>query len=83
MIQLNERNNVAHMYPKVVESLKERIEYYNATHVEQLSPPVDPKSNPENLKLYESLILSCLDRLTFSKYVFCCTISRYNLAMHV
>ena len=46
----NERNNVAHMYPEVVKSLKDRIEYYNATHIEQLSPPVDPKSNPRNYK---------------------------------
>ena len=36
------------MYPEVVERLKERIEYYNATHIEQLDPPIDPKSNPEN-----------------------------------
>ena len=31
---LNERNNLAHMYPTVVEQLKDRIEYYNATHIE-------------------------------------------------
>ena len=44
----NERNNVAHMYPTVVQQLKDRIEHYNATHIEQLDPPVDPKSDPAN-----------------------------------
>ena len=44
----NERNNVAHMYPEVVQKLKDRIEYYNATHIEQLDPPLDPRSKPEN-----------------------------------
>ena len=44
----NERNNVAHMYPTVVQQLKDRIEHYNATHIEQLDPPLDPKSNPDN-----------------------------------
>ena len=29
----NERNNVADMYPEVVKQLKERIEYYNSTHI--------------------------------------------------
>ena len=32
----NERNNVAEKYPQVVRFLKRRIEFYNATHIEQL-----------------------------------------------
>ena len=44
----NERNNVAHIYPEVVQKLKDRIEYYNVTHIEQLNPPLDPKSDPDN-----------------------------------
>ena len=44
----NERNNVADQYPDVVKQLKERIEHYNATHIEQLDPPYDPRSNPAN-----------------------------------
>ena len=44
----NERNNVADQHPDIVKHLKERIEYYNSTHIEQLYPPVDPKSNPAN-----------------------------------
>ena len=44
----NERNNVASQYPEVVKQLKERIEYYNSTHIEQLDPPIDPRSNPSN-----------------------------------
>ena len=42
----NERNNVADLYPDKVLELKERIEYYNSTHIEQLDPPLDPNSNP-------------------------------------
>ena len=42
----NERNNVADQYPDKVLELKERIEYYNSTHIEQLDPPLDPNSNP-------------------------------------
>ena len=44
----NERNNVADQHPDVVKQLKERIDYYNATHIEQLDPPYDPSSNPAN-----------------------------------
>ncbi|XP_065888129.1 arylsulfatase B-like [Dysidea avara] len=44
----NERNNVADQHPDIVNRLKERIEYYNSTHIEQLDPPVDPKSNPSH-----------------------------------
>ena len=42
----NERNNVADQYPDKVDELRERIEYYNSTHIEQLDPPLDPNSNP-------------------------------------
>ena len=42
----SERNNVADKYPDVVEQLKERIEYYNSTHITQLNPPFDPRCNP-------------------------------------
>jgi len=42
----NERNNVADQNPEIVRQLKERIEYYNSTHIEQLNPPLDPRSNP-------------------------------------
>ena len=38
MADPNERNNVADQHPDVVKQLKERIEYYNATHIEQLYP---------------------------------------------
>ena len=44
----NERNNVAEQYPWIVKFLKKRIEYYNATHIEQFDPPLDPNSNPVN-----------------------------------
>jgi len=44
----NERNNVADKYPEVVNQLKERIEYYNSTHVSQIKPPFDAKCNPAN-----------------------------------
>ena len=44
----NERNNVAAQHPDIVEQLKERIEYYNSSHIVQLHPPIDPKSNPAN-----------------------------------
>ena len=44
----NERNNVADKYPEVVKQLKERIEYYNSTHIAQINVPIDPKSNPAN-----------------------------------
>ena len=44
----NERNNVADKYPEVVNQLKERIEYYNSTHITQFHIPTDPRSNPAN-----------------------------------
>ena len=43
----NERNNVAEAYPDIVKQLKERIEYYNGTHVKQLAPIVDIRSDPD------------------------------------
>ena len=42
----NERNNVADQHPDIVKQLKERIEYYNSTHIKQLDPAHDPKSDP-------------------------------------
>ena len=42
----NERNNVAEQYPRKVRKLKRRIERYNSTHIEQLQPPLDPRSHP-------------------------------------
>ena len=44
----NERNNVADLFPNKVQELKDRIEYYNSTHIEQLNPSFDPSSNPDN-----------------------------------
>ena len=44
----NERSNVADKYPDVVKQLKERIEFYNSTHISQKKPPFDPKCNPAN-----------------------------------
>ena len=44
----NERNNVAEKYPWLVRLLKKRIEFYNATQIEQFDPPLDPNSNPAN-----------------------------------
>ena len=41
-----ERNEVSAKFPDVVSKLKEKIEAYNATHVQQLRPPFDPKSDP-------------------------------------
>ncbi|XP_065888868.1 arylsulfatase B-like [Dysidea avara] len=43
-----ERKNIADEHPDIVKQLKERIEYYNSTHIQQLDPPNDPKSNPDN-----------------------------------
>ena len=42
----SERNNVAEKYPEIVKQLKERIEYYNSTHIEQLAPFIDLRSDP-------------------------------------
>ena len=44
----NERNNVANRYPEKVNQLKERIEYYNSTHIPQINIPSDPKCDPAN-----------------------------------
>ena len=44
----NERNNVADQHPDIVRQLKERIEFYNSTHIKQLDPPGDPNANPAN-----------------------------------
>ena len=46
----NERNNVADQYPDKVLELKARIERYNSTHIEQLDPPLDRKSNSYHFK---------------------------------
>ena len=48
MADPNERSNVADLYANIVNQLKDRIEYYNATHIKQLDPPFDPKSDPAN-----------------------------------
>jgi len=37
----NERRNVADEHPDIVKQLKERIVYYNPTHIQQLHPPND------------------------------------------
>ena len=42
-----ERNNVAKSFPDVVVQLQKRIEVYNSTHIVQMSPPFDPKSDPK------------------------------------
>jgi len=38
----NERRNLAEEHPDIVKMLKERIEFYNFTHIVQLNPPLDP-----------------------------------------
>ena len=45
-----EMENVAsrRLYPDIVSHLSERLESYNSTHVEQMSPPFDPKSDPKH-----------------------------------
>lgn len=43
-----EKENVAEFYPEVIAQLKERIEFYNSTHIQQMSPPFDPKSDPKH-----------------------------------
>lgn len=43
----NERENLAESHPDVVSQLKERIEFYNSTHIHQMNPPFDPKSDPK------------------------------------
>ena len=44
----NKRNNVADQYPWIVQFMKSRIEYYNATHIEQFDLPLDNNSDPAN-----------------------------------
>ena len=44
----NERHNVADKFPLKVKELLARIEFYNSTHIKQLDPPLDPRSDPEN-----------------------------------
>ena len=44
----NERSNVADKYPDIVQKLKERIEFYNSTHIPQKHIPFDPRCNPAN-----------------------------------
>ncbi|XP_065187384.1 arylsulfatase B-like [Sycon ciliatum] len=41
-----EKNDVHAQHPDVVEKLRQRIETFNATHINQVEPPVDPASNP-------------------------------------
>ena len=43
-----EKNDVHDENPDVVARLRERIEAYNATHINQVPPGVDPSSNPKN-----------------------------------
>ena len=42
----NERKDLSASNPDVVAMLKKRIEVYNSTHIEQMSPPIDPRSDP-------------------------------------
>ena len=44
----NERNELSQSHPDIVQQLKERIEFYNSTHIVQMDPPIDPRSNPAN-----------------------------------
>ena len=41
-----EMKDVATTYPDVVSKLKQKLETYNATHIEQIDLPFDPKSDP-------------------------------------
>ncbi|XP_065178011.1 arylsulfatase B-like [Sycon ciliatum] len=43
-----EKNDVHEQHPDIVEKLRQRIEAFNATHINQMPPPVDPASNPNN-----------------------------------
>ena len=42
-----ERKNVASLHPDIVSELSERLEFYNSTHIRQISPPFDPMSDPK------------------------------------
>ena len=46
----NERNDLSSKHPDIVKKLKERIEVYNSTHVEQMTAPFDPRSDPKYFK---------------------------------
>ncbi|XP_019860668.1 PREDICTED: arylsulfatase B-like [Amphimedon queenslandica] len=43
----NERNELSASHPEIVSKLKELIEAYNATHIVQMDPPIDPRSDPK------------------------------------
>ena len=43
----HEKTNLAETYPDVVSRLKQRLEEYGSTRVEQLHPPFDPRSDPK------------------------------------
>ena len=47
-LDLNERHSVVDKFPLKVKELMARIEFYSSTHIKQLDPPLDPRSNPEN-----------------------------------
>ena len=42
----NERKELSASNPDVVAMLKKQIEVYNSTHIEQMDPPMDPRSDP-------------------------------------
>ena len=66
----NERNNVADQYPWIVQFLKSRIEYYNATHIEQFDPPLDNNSDPANFNgIWTPWLTSAAMSLIPSKYI--------------
>jgi arylsulfatase B/arylsulfatase I/J len=44
----NEKNNMAGTFQDIVALMQKRIEAFNSTHVAQLNPPFDPKSDPKN-----------------------------------
>ena len=41
-----EKNDVHAQNPDIVQKLQARIESFNATHISQVEPPIDPASNP-------------------------------------
>ena len=44
----NERKNVAKFHPGTVSELYKKIQAFNSTHIQQMNPPFDPKSDPKN-----------------------------------
>lgn len=42
-----EKNDVHAANPDVVARLRARIESFNATHISQVEPPIDPASDPK------------------------------------